>query len=121
MIAPVKTPPKQIPFEYISIKEIHNRPIGDTRELDIDHVFSLAFSFQAIDLIQPLAIDQNQCLIAGGHRLWAMRVLHLETRGDAMNYFSRIARNRAGSKGFDKLNAALIPYIVYYSIVIRYP
>ncbi|MEP1079656.1 ParB/RepB/Spo0J family partition protein [Leptolyngbya sp. PL-A3] len=47
----------------------------NTRELRPEHVESLIESIAAIGLIEPLAVDEKGQLLAGGHRLAAIRQL----------------------------------------------
>lgn len=48
------------------------------RELDLSHVASLAQSIKELGLIQPIVINQDKRLIAGGHRLAACKMLGLQ-------------------------------------------
>jgi ParB/RepB/Spo0J family partition protein len=48
------------------------------RELDHEHVKSLAESIKLYGLVQPIVINQENRLIAGGHRLAAHKLLNLE-------------------------------------------
>jgi len=47
----------------------------DTRPLNPKHVESLAESIAVLGLIEPLVLDNNGRLLAGGHRLEAIRLL----------------------------------------------
>ena len=67
--------------ESISIQEsslqltaIKDRAIS-TRQLQLEHVEALAESIAVIGLIEPLAVDEKGKLLAGGHRLAAIRHL----------------------------------------------
>ena len=59
------------------IDEIHDRAGGDTRPLNLAHVDELAKSISLLGLIEPLVVDNQNRLLAGGHRraailqLWA--------------------------------------------------
>lgn len=64
----------KLPFERIL-----PRP-EDTRPINIDHVKALADSIAAVGLIQPIAVDVNGRLLAGGHRLAAIK--HLKTSNE---------------------------------------
>lgn len=55
----------------VSLDSISNRE-SDTRELNLKHVEDLAESIAALGLIEPLVVDQNYLLLAGGHRLAAI-------------------------------------------------
>lgn len=45
----------------------------DTRPLNAQHVEALAESIQVLGLLQPLVVDERSRLLAGGHRLGALR------------------------------------------------
>ena len=59
------------------------KPRGaDTRPLNLAHVEALAESIAALGLIEPLAVDKQGRLLAGGHRLAAisqLKEIQLET------------------------------------------
>lgn len=57
------------------ISGLKERPGGDTRLLHPDHVLDLAESIAALGLLEPLVIDAEGHLLAGGHRLAACRLL----------------------------------------------
>jgi ParB family transcriptional regulator, chromosome partitioning protein len=59
-----------LPFEQIT-----DRPNGDTRPLNPDHVKALVESIKAVGLIQPLAVDNQARILAGGHRKAAIALL----------------------------------------------
>ncbi len=48
---------------------------SDTRPLNPRHVESLAESIAVLGLIEPLVLDNQGRLLAGGHRLEAIRLL----------------------------------------------
>gem|GEM_PF-1819134 len=61
----------------------HRLPVGEirprhnpaTRTLDAAHVLNLAESISALGLIEPLAVDTERRLVAGGHRWAALRLI----------------------------------------------
>ena len=61
----------------LHLDEIEDRPGGDTRPLNPAHVEELAKSIALLGLIEPLVVDNQNRLLAGGHRraailqLWA--------------------------------------------------
>lgn len=57
------------------LSEIRDRPHGDTRPLNSEHVQELTDNIAAIGLIQPLAVDAEGHLLAGGHRRAALTLL----------------------------------------------
>lgn len=60
----------------MALLEIKPRPHGDTRALDTAHVEALADSIAAVGLLHPITVDAGGHLIAGAHRLAAVRLLH---------------------------------------------
>ncbi|WP_338438781.1 ParB/RepB/Spo0J family partition protein [Synechococcus elongatus] len=65
----------EVELVRIPLEEISDRAQGDTRPLNPEQVTTLATSIQAIGLIAPLAIDQSNRLLAGGHRRAALQQL----------------------------------------------
>ena len=57
---------------------------SDTRQINQHHVKSLAMSIAAIGLIEPLVVDKDGILIAGGHRKAAIAFLENEPEGDKL-------------------------------------
>lgn len=58
---------------------------SDTRPLNDKHVVSLMESIAILGLIEPLAVDQEKVLLAGGHRLAAILMLQ-ETDPEAFEH-----------------------------------
>ena len=58
----------------LPIERIKQR-VADTRPLNDKHVASLMESIAILGLIEPLAVDQDKVLLAGGHRLAAILLL----------------------------------------------
>lgn len=59
----------------ISLQDIKARSGGDTRQLNPDHVQALSESIGAVGLVQPIAVDNQGRLLAGGHRRAAIELL----------------------------------------------
>lgn len=59
----------------VDLKDIQSRFGGDTRLLNPSHVVRLAESIAALGLLEPLVVDQEVRLLAGGHRLAAIQIL----------------------------------------------
>jgi ParB family chromosome partitioning protein len=59
----------RIPLDHVILRE------RDTRRLKNEHVQSLRNSIAALGLIEPIVVDLNSGLLAGGHRLAALRLL----------------------------------------------
>ena len=62
---------------YVPLNKIKERPL-DTRPLNQGHVQKLAESIAVLGLLEPLVVDNHQRLIAGAHRLAAVRRLREE-------------------------------------------
>lgn len=58
-----------LPIEKIAKRE------ENTRELNSEHLAALAESISVLGLLEPLVIDKRGRLLAGGHRLAAIRLL----------------------------------------------
>ena len=69
------------------LDEIMKRFDGDTRSVDPLHVLALAESIVAVGLLEPVVVDQKNRLIAGAHRLAAMRLL---ASGNRMSEFESL-------------------------------
>lgn len=52
----------------ITLAQIRDRASGDTRPLNPSHVEELAKSISLLGLIEPLVVDNQNRLLAGGHR-----------------------------------------------------
>jgi len=59
----------------IPLNSIKERSGGDTRPLNQKHAEALAENIGAIGLIEPLVLDNQKRLLAGGHRLAALHLL----------------------------------------------
>jgi ParB family transcriptional regulator, chromosome partitioning protein len=59
----------------LTLDQITDRPGGDTRTLNQGHVEALAESIAVVGLIQPIAVDVQGRLLAGGHRRAAIALL----------------------------------------------
>ena len=64
----------------VRLDQIQKRPFKCTRTLQSIHVLELALSIEKIGLIEPIVVDQEYHLLAGRHRLLALKLLSLETR-----------------------------------------
>ncbi|HEY9643120.1 MAG TPA: ParB N-terminal domain-containing protein [Coleofasciculaceae cyanobacterium] len=59
----------------VPLDSIKERIGGDTRPLNQKHAEALAENIGAIGLIEPLVLDNQKRLLAGGHRLAALHLL----------------------------------------------
>jgi hypothetical protein len=73
----------------LPLEQITERPGGDTRLLTQSHVESLAESIAAVGLIQPIAVDCQGRLLAGGHRLAAIEYLRATDQDSFSQWFSK--------------------------------
>ena len=73
--AAAKSEQERVQKTKLSLSQIRPRET-DTRPLDPQHVSDLAESIAALGLIEPLVVDSKGVLLAGGHRLAALRALH---------------------------------------------
>jgi ParB family transcriptional regulator, chromosome partitioning protein len=71
-----QTPISPLTESTLPLNQITDRPGGDTRPLNPAHVEALAESIAAVGLIQPIAVDNQGRLLAGGHRRAA--IVHLQ-------------------------------------------
>ena len=62
------------PVRTLPLERISDRP-ANTRELNMSHVEALVESMSAVGLITPLTLDEDGTLLAGAHRLEALRGL----------------------------------------------
>ena len=88
--------------DELSVENIRPRPLGNSRPLNPRHVFHIAISIETVELIEPIVVDKNDCLIAGAHRLAALRLLNLSTRSDTIQKLKHSLRTHVGEKGIDK-------------------
>ena len=70
--------PSLMPFENIQDRA------EDTRQINQKHVEALALSIAAIGLIEPLVVDKDGVLLAGGHRKAAIALLADGPGGDKL-------------------------------------
>lgn len=60
--------PVEVSSASLPLEQIHDRVGGDTRPLNPAHIEELAKSIALLGLIEPLVIDNQNRLLAGGHR-----------------------------------------------------
>jgi ParB family chromosome partitioning protein len=76
---------------------IKPRTHGNTRNLDLIHVIDLAESIEALGLLQPIAIDKDDVLVAGEHRLVACHLLAMDNNSRS-DYWDEV--NNGSQKPF---------------------
>ena len=62
---------------------------SDTRPLNEKHVSELKESIKALGLIEPLVLDNENILLAGGHRLAAIQNLKIDSEVDFHRHFPK--------------------------------
>jgi ParB-like chromosome segregation protein Spo0J len=65
-------------LKLLLLADILDRPDGDTRPLNENHVKDLAESIRVLGLITPLTVDRYGQLLAGGHRRAALAKIKAE-------------------------------------------
>lgn len=73
-----------------TLRDIKPRPSGATRNLDPYHVLDLADSIATLGLLQPIAIDKHNNLVAGEHRLEACRLLDIENSEGRRSHWTQL-------------------------------
>ena len=79
--APEASALSTLPLDRIQLRETN------TRELQQQHVAALAESIAVLGLLEPLVVDQGGRLLAGGHRLAAIKLLKDFNRTAYDNHF----------------------------------
>ncbi len=74
------------PIQLVTIDTIVDRT-RDTRPINDDHVIQLIESIRVVGLITPLTIDRERTLLAGAHRLEALKRLSLSYQHDFQRLF----------------------------------
>lgn len=95
--SPVEQQPETVEAN-IPLQDIKDRAKSDTRSLNPEHVEALAESIAAVGLIQPLAIDNQGRLLAGGHRRAAIALLKKQ---DPAAYEKHFKADRVPVRAFD--------------------
>jgi len=78
----LKVGPQKIPIHQIGL-----RKGADTRPLSAKHVLDLAESIAVLHLLEPLVIDTEGHLLAGGHRLAALQLLAVQDQEKRVAFF----------------------------------
>jgi ParB family chromosome partitioning protein len=74
-------------------EKIKSRAHGNTRDLDLLHVIDLAESIEALGILQPIAIDKDEHLVAGEHRLIACRLLSYDDISARSAYWEEVSQS----------------------------
>ncbi len=95
----------------LPLDRIRPRQGGDTRPLHPEHVIALAESIAELGLIEAIAIDQGEHLLAGSHRLFALRLLatpDAQARLQLWNDGTASGRLRGGAAQQARLRARVL-------------
>lgn len=85
----------------LPLASIHPRLGGDSRSLKPSHVLNLAESIAAVGLVEPPTVDQAGRLLAGAHRVAALRLLalsHEEARVEMWLELAGLDKSRLTAK-----------------------
>lgn len=91
--------------QRLDVAQIRLRRDADTRPLNAKHVLDLAESIAVLGLLEPLVIDRAGYLLAGGHRLAALRLLAIADDQERMRDFldGSADGSERNSKALEKL------------------
>ena len=90
-------------LDVVSLEKIGQRYMGDSRPINPMHVVRIAVSIEAIGLIEPIVVDSEYRLLAGGHRLLALKLLEPDSRISALVSLSNMLNLRESRKFDDEL------------------
>jgi len=79
---------QQASASKLPLESIKDRYQSDTRPLNRDHVLALAESIRVLGLIEPLAIDSQNRLLAGSHRRAAIAMVKQDHPEEFDRHFS---------------------------------
>jgi ParB family transcriptional regulator, chromosome partitioning protein len=89
MVGKADQPIAPLQESRLPLHQISDRSGGDTRPLNQAHIEALAESIAAVGLIQPIAIDSQGRLLAGGHRRAAIAHLQETNPNAFFEWFER--------------------------------
>ncbi len=76
----------------LALTAIHPRPGGDSRALNVVHLLNLAESIAAVGLVEPPTVDAVGHLLAGAHRVAALRLLALSDQEQRLRSWLELAQ-----------------------------
>ena len=76
----------------LALTAIHPRPGGDSRALNAVHLLNLAESIAAVGLVEPPTVDAVGHLLAGAHRVAALRLLALSDQEQRLRSWLELAQ-----------------------------
>jgi len=82
-----------------------------TRKVTLSHAIELADSIVAVGLIEPIAVDRNWQLLAGGHRLMAIYLLGMPAATRAAALAGELAAQLTGEEKKESLVAEISPQV----------
>lgn len=91
----------------LPIISIKPRAHTGTRQLAYEHVLAIAESIAVLGLIEPLVVDKHHRLLAGEHRLAALRFLQMPSY-ERVNRWSEVMTTAAAPDGLHEQLEALV-------------
>ncbi|HPF59948.1 MAG TPA: ParB N-terminal domain-containing protein [Candidatus Competibacteraceae bacterium] len=85
----------------LSLSAVRSRPEGDSRSLKPGHVLNLAESIAALGLVEPPTVDCAGHLLAGAHRIAALKLLalsNIEARVEQWLELCQLSKSRLTAK-----------------------
>lgn len=97
---------KSYVVQVLRVDQVKERANLETRALKPQLILELFYSISAIGLIEPLAVDNRYRLLAGGHRLTALRLLSLG-KEEAQERFAELEPKQEQQEAFERILAEL--------------
>ncbi|MBF0243892.1 MAG: ParB N-terminal domain-containing protein [Planctomycetes bacterium] len=95
-------------MDKVAISSILLRKDDDTRPLIAEHVVTLAESIAVLGLLEPIVLDTEGHLLAGGHRLAALQLLAIEDNDQRLKeFFTRLEAKLPSEEDITEATEAL--------------
>jgi len=107
--------------QVLGVDRIRLRKDADTRPLAAKHVLDLAECIAVLGLLEPLVIDTEGHLLAGGHRLAAIQLLAFDDEKRRTSYFTARIPRGDDEEGNSKAWAALTRRVEALGLPINRP
>ena len=76
--------------QMVPLSQIKDRVNGDTRQTSREDVVLQAKAIAALGLINPIRVDNKMRLLAGGHRLAALRLLSIDSLTERQKFIAKL-------------------------------